>query len=132
MPAGVRCARRRWPRTPSSRRRCRFRRRSHARQEAPQMLRQCSGITKAGKRCNSMALPESDFCISHDPTRIADLAEYRRRGGKGRSNDARARKALSGGFKDVQTAQAVMLMVLAKLNAGQFDVARANAMANVA
>jgi len=96
------------------------------------MLRQCSGITKAGKRCNSMALPESDFCISHDPTRIADLAEYRRRGGKGRSNDARARKALSGGFKDVQTAQAVMLMVLAKLNAGQFDVARANAMANVA
>ena len=96
------------------------------------MLRQCSGITKAGKRCNSLALPGSDFCISHDPTRVTDLAEYRKRGGKGRSNDARARKALTGGFKDVATAQAVLLQVLTKLYKGDFDPGLANAMANVA
>jgi hypothetical protein len=43
------------------------------------MLMQCSGTTKAGARCRARALPGSDRCISHDPTRQAELAEWRRR-----------------------------------------------------
>jgi len=93
---------------------------------------QCTGITKTGSRCKSWALPESAYCLTHDPNRVTDLAEYRRRGGKGKSHEARARKAMTGGLKDVSVAQAVLLRVLARLYRGDFDPGVATAMASVA
>jgi len=62
----------------------------------------------------------------------AKRSEWSRKGGRNRANDQRARKALTGGFKDVATAQAVLLQVLARLYKGDFDPGLANAMANVA
>ena len=53
----------------------------------------CSGTTKAGTACRAPALA-SGFCVSHDPDRIVQLAEWRKRGGEGKSNRARAAKEL--------------------------------------
>jgi|SRR5215211_6613670 len=58
------------------------------------MQQQCSGITKAGGRCRGRALPGSAYCIAHDPARVVELAEYRRQGGKAKSNAARARREI--------------------------------------
>lgn len=62
----------------------------------------------------------------------AKRSEWSRKGGRNRANDQRARKALTGGFKDVATAQAVLLQVLARLYKGDFDPGVATAMASVA
>ena len=95
------------------------------------MQHQCSGTTKAGERCKSFAISGSTFCLAHDPARVTDLAAYRRKGGKSRSNDARARKALTGGLRDVETVQAVLLQIFARLYKGDFDQQLASVMVRV-
>jgi len=62
--------------------------------DASGMQRKCSGTTKAGLPCKAQALPDSAFCIAHDPARATELAEWRRRGGFAKSNRSRAKKAL--------------------------------------
>ena len=96
------------------------------------MVERCQGTTIEGKPCGAKPRPGAPWCPWHDPALIARRAEWSRKGGKGKSHDARARKALSGGLKDVATAQAVLLQVLARLYRGDFDPAVATAMASVA
>ncbi len=54
----------------------------------------CSAIARSGNRCSSSVLPGSAFCFVHDP----NAAERRRaasvKGGRARSNAARAKKQL--------------------------------------
>jgi hypothetical protein len=57
------------------------------------MQRQCSGVTKAGERCKSWSLPGSDYCISHGD-RVVQLAEWRKQGGRGKANRARAKREM--------------------------------------
>ncbi len=95
-------------------------------------LERCLGQNKDGSPCSARTQAGTRFCPWHDPKREADRAEWRRKGGLGSSNKARARKALSGGFKDTATAQVVLLQVLARLYRGDFDPGVATAMASVA
>ncbi len=44
----------------------------------------CKATNKTGKPCQGHCLPSGDFCLFHDPTRAADRAESRRKGGKAR------------------------------------------------
>lgn len=92
----------------------------------------CRGTNKDGKPCSATPRPASPFCAWHDPAFASKRAEWSRKGGKNSSHQNRAKKALTGGFRDVETAQAVMLQVLAKLYKGQFDPTLATAMATVA
>lgn len=57
------------------------------------MQAKCSGTTKTGTACRAPALA-SGFCVSHDPDRIVQLAEWRKRGGRAKSNRSRAMKDL--------------------------------------
>lgn len=41
----------------------------------------CTTTTMRGAPCRSFALPNSKFCVMHDPTKAAAVAEARRRGG---------------------------------------------------
>lgn len=43
--------------------------------------RRCRGTTALGEPCKGFALPNRDFCLSHDPERAAQLRESRARGG---------------------------------------------------
>ena len=96
------------------------------------MVERCQGTTVDGSSCGAKPRPGSPWCPWHDPAMAAKRSEWSRKGGRNRANDQRARKALTGGFKDVATAQAVLLQVLARLYKGDFDPGLANAMANVA
>ncbi len=60
------------------------------------MQDQCKATTKSGGPCGARALPESEWCFVHDPRRIIDIAEARRKGGAARSNRAKARRELEG------------------------------------
>ncbi len=62
--------------------------------DAPKTQEQCTGLTKAGQRCRARALPESPFCVSHDPAKVTQLAAWRRKGGLAKANRVRAKKAL--------------------------------------
>ena len=62
--------------------------------DAPTTQEQCTGTTKAGQRCRARALPGSPFCVSHDPSKVTQLAEWRRKGGLAKANRVRAKKAL--------------------------------------
>ena len=41
----------------------------------------CRAQTKRGAACRSFALPDSTFCLSHDPERLVVVQEARARGG---------------------------------------------------
>lgn len=43
--------------------------------------RTCRGTTARGEPCKGFALPGSDYCLSHDPERAAQLRESRAKGG---------------------------------------------------
>ena len=61
---------------------------------APEMHKKCSGTTKAGAPCQARALPGSAYCVTHDPEKVTQLAEWRRQGGYAKASRVRAKKAL--------------------------------------
>lgn len=96
------------------------------------MRDKCQGKTKEGKPCSATPRPGSQWCAWHSPEFADKRSEWSRKGGENSSHENRAKKALAGGFRDVEIAQATMLQVLAKLYKGEFDPAVATAMATVA
>lgn len=47
-----------------------------------EIARRCAHVNASGKPCGGYAIHESTFCFAHDPTRTAERAEARRRGGR--------------------------------------------------
>jgi len=58
------------------------------------MADRCIGTNKSGKACSAKPLPGSDRCPWHDDAWAERRQAWSRRGGKGKSNAARARKTL--------------------------------------
>ena len=46
--------------------------------------RSCKARTKRGDPCGAYALPHSDFCFHHDPTRAQERRDARQKGGRAR------------------------------------------------
>jgi hypothetical protein len=58
-------------------------------------LRLCSATTKAGKPCQRPAQGHGDYCLGHDPDRVAERRRTASRGGRGKVNkEARAVREL--------------------------------------
>jgi len=55
----------------------------------------CSGTNLDGTPCSGYRQPSSPFCVFHDPARRERIVAGRVKGGRGKSNQARAAKALS-------------------------------------
>ena len=91
----------------------------------------CSGTTKAGAPCQAPALPGARFCISHDPSRVTDLAQWRRKGGQASSHKARAAKALPAAAMTPVELQNFLIVVMRDTVAGTVDKGVANAVANL-
>src|SRR5687767_13347698 len=95
------------------------------------MQPRCSGTTKAGAPCQAPALQGTPYCVTHDPARVTDLAEWRRKGGKAKSNRARAAKALPAAAMTPTELQNFMIVVMKGTVAGKIDKGIANAAANL-
>ena len=58
------------------------------------MPARCAAITRGGSQCSSPVLPDSRYCWTHDPAAAERRREASRKGGKARSNKARAAATL--------------------------------------
>jgi hypothetical protein len=92
----------------------------------------CLGTTKDGKACGAKPLPGSTLCPWHDPAWAERRQEWSKRGGRGKSNEARARKKLAGDVRDMSDVKDRLMLALVKVEAGELEPGPANAMANLA
>jgi len=58
------------------------------------MAERCVGVNKSGQPCSAKPLPGSDRCPWHDPAWDERRKAWSIRGGHGKSNKARAKKAM--------------------------------------
>ena len=93
------------------------------------MVERCLGHNRDGSPCSAAPQSANAYCLWHDPARAADRAEWRRRGGQGRSHLSRAGKRIPKTHRDVQEA---LLRALAAVEAGELEPARATALATLA
>ncbi len=56
------------------------------------METRCKATNASGQPCAAHVRDGDDYCRWHDPTRADDRREWRRKGGKGKSNLARLKK----------------------------------------
>ena len=92
----------------------------------------CSGTNKDGSACSGQARPGRAWCSWHDPQLDARRAEWRRRGGVSRSNRARATKALPADLMSMPELQGALCRALRRVESGELEPGRANAMAALA
>lgn len=93
------------------------------------MAASCRGVNKDGTTCSAQPQPGRDVCLWHDPARAEDRARWRRQGGHGKSNAARAAKRMPADVKDTL---AVLLRTLGRLEGEEVEPGRAQAIASVA
>ena len=55
----------------------------------------CRGIGNKGERCRASRLPDSDYCVFHDPEHAEAIQEGRRRGGLRRRREGTLAAALN-------------------------------------
>src|SRR4051812_28996008 len=92
----------------------------------------CTGRNKDGSPCSARAQAGATVCRWHDPSRAAELAESRRKGGQGSSNAARARKLLSARMTSLGDVNDVLKLALWETWKGRLDPRIATAMAALA
>jgi hypothetical protein len=90
----------------------------------------CKGTAKSGAPCRAPAVTDG-WCVAHDPSRVTDLAEWRKRGGVHKANAVRARRRIDPAGSRLDVA-ADVLETLAKVKAGEMGQGPANAIANLA
>ena len=95
------------------------------------MADKCQGTNREGGPCSATPQPGKPRCLWHDPARAAERAEWSKRGGRAKSHQARARKAIPPGVTGAEL-EGVLTAVLTAVIGGHVEVGRANAAANVA
>lgn len=91
----------------------------------------CSAVTKGGKPCRARAVAGSQFCNFHGLS-DAERLERARRGGRARSNQARAAKELDAASHDLGSLRAALFRALQSVESGNLEPSRASAMAGLA
>lgn len=91
--------------------------------------RRCRALRKDGSPCRVRAVLPSGYCVMHDPERAAELAGIRAAGGKAKSNQARAAKALPASLQDVS---ALILRSLSAVEQEEMKPGQATAIAALA
>lgn len=95
------------------------------------MVDQCQGKTSEGNPCGARPRPGRPWCAWHDPELANRRQEWSQRGGRARSNRARAAKQLPGVMTNDELLQFVGLSVKGVLS-GRVEPGVANAVANLA
>ena len=96
------------------------------------MVDRCRAAAKGGKPCSARPLPGRDVCPWHAPELAERRREWSGRGGKGKSNAARAKRALGDEAMTLAEVKSVLCRALRKVEAGQMEPGPANALASLA
>jgi hypothetical protein len=92
---------------------------------------QCPGPNREGGPCGARVQPGREWCQWHDPTRAAERAEWRRKGGKARSSAARARREIELADAGIPALPGILFGALRKVERGALDPPVASAMATL-
>jgi hypothetical protein len=95
------------------------------------MVERCKATNAAGQPCGAQAI-SNGFCPWHDPARQADMLEARRKGGKAKSNRARARKQLVSTAMSPAELEGVIGLTITQVLAGKISPGIGNAVASLA
>ena len=88
----------------------------------------CTAIRKDGSPCQGKPLG-SGLCFVHDPVNLTRLPEWARKGGKGKSNIARATKRMAPGTKFILS---LLEVALVDVYTGAMGKDRADALSTLA
>jgi hypothetical protein len=91
----------------------------------------CCAIAKSGSRCRRPALAGKQHCLMHDPESAELRLEASRKGGRARSNAARAAKALP----PAMTSDDLLVTLseaIRKVDRGELEPGPANAISSLA
>ena len=91
----------------------------------------CRARNQAGAPC-SAAVWQDHLCRWHHPGLEAERREWSRRGGRGKSNRARARRSLGDEAMTLGEVKGVLCRALRRVEAGQLEPGPANALASLA
>ncbi len=96
------------------------------------MATQCLGTNKDGKPCSAAVDPGSEWCRWHDPARERDRVEWQRKGGRARSNRARAKRQLADQAMSINDLDALLCLAIKRVAAGTMEPNVGSAMAGIA
>lgn len=94
----------------------------------------CSAPTQSGEPCQSFAISDRGFCVSHDPDYQARKREGSRRGGEAKANARRAAKQWAAMGEQLTAAElpAVLRACMFSVKTGTMEPAQAQAIASLA
>ena len=95
------------------------------------MAMKCQATNKDDSPCGA-AHYRDGWCRWHHPDLAADRRAWSVKGGKGRSNQARARKAIPAGLKSMTEIQALLCATMTGVLVGRIEPGVGNAVANLA
>lgn len=96
------------------------------------MAERCVGTNKSGEPCAAKPLPGSNRCPWHDPAWEERRKAWSVRGGKGKSNEARARKQLPAGVLSNDQLRGVLGLTIAKVLNGAVEPGVGSSVASLA
>ncbi len=96
------------------------------------MVEKCTVTNRDGSPCSAAPRPGRDRCLWHDDALAAERAGWRRKGGEGKSNRARATKELPVNVLTPLQLQGVLSATIAKVLGGQIECGVANSVAGLA
>ena len=96
------------------------------------MATSCLGKNREGGPCGAYVPEGREWCQFHDPALAEDRKKWSAKGGKNRSNRARARKETENDTLSPKDLQGVLSRTVRRLESGQAEPGVANAIANVA
>lgn len=96
------------------------------------MATQCQGTNRTGEPCSAHVDDGQVHCRWHDPNRAEERTEWSRKGGRARSNKARARRQLAEHLMTINDLDALLCSALVKVAGGKLDPGVGTAMAGIA
>ncbi|MDP9355162.1 MAG: hypothetical protein M3R02_07740 [Chloroflexota bacterium] len=92
----------------------------------------CQAITKNGSPCGATPVPGDTLCAWHSPAWAEKRREWSKKGGAGRSNQARARKHLPTNTMTMQEIQGLLGVTFKGVLTGKIEPGVGTACANIA
>jgi len=92
----------------------------------------CRATTVTGSPCSAQPIRGDGYCYWHSPDLAVEREEARRRGGRGKSNKARARRQLPAEAMSAEEVHAWLGIVFKRVIGGAMEPGVATAAANVA
>jgi len=96
------------------------------------MADRCIGTNKSGKPCSAKPLPGSDRCPWHDPAWADRRKAWSVRGGRNKSNAARAKKQLPAGVLSTDELRGVLGITIARVLRGDVEPGVGSSVASLA